>query len=216
MDTKDPRFVSAYNDLVGAFFRFINVVNPAPSRDDQIRLICDSMTSLVNMLQNGSTTEVPSSNYYQPATNVQPVTTVSNPDVTSAPAPAPAPQPVVPETPKFSEKRYAIEPTYTAEDLYKFISRNLKKESAFDPEANPDAPDKKDYTFILEFNTEDGVFYLNNESFVTEILAGNFDKQVVELIGSPTVENMTVVEKGKIIKSTGGWEVVSPLKISSK
>ncbi|MDE6409351.1 MAG: hypothetical protein K2K81_03785 [Muribaculaceae bacterium] len=216
MDTKDPRFVSAYNELVNAFFRFINVVNPAPSRSDQIRLICDSMTSLVEMLQNvpEENAKEEDCNSYSEKKNVATAVTESSSEhvqegISSAPE-NPDPSSA---TETFSEKRYAKEPTLTGEDVNKFLNRQLKKDNPTESSADDIDPD--DYIFIIEFDpeTEKGIFYLNEEVGLFPVFSGGIESGVVVLENAPKQDDYKIVSKGKIVKSTGGWEIIEPLVI---
>ncbi len=240
MDTKDPRFVIAYNELVNAFFKFINIVNPAPSRQDQIRMICESMNSLVNMLQDESE-ETGHEDYLTPPTNPQRIekiedngfpsenysgnalmTSHSNPSASASsgsvssgyPSPAPTPSGSASQaaTAAFSEKRYAKEPILTGEEINKFLNKQIKKDisEAMNPEIDP-----QEYIFILEYdsNTQKGIYYLNDEVNLKTVFSGNLEKGVVVVQGNPREDSYRIVSNGKIEKSTGGWEVISPLVI---
>lgn len=220
MDTKDPRFVSAYNELVNAFFRFINVVNPAPSRSDQIRLICDSMTSLVNMLQaapaeveNDGTLREPLNgalnvNEQYNSEDVAKQTDNNLAETDSDPAANVA-------TSIYGEKRYAKEPTFTGEGINKFLNKQLKKENPNDADGDID-PD--DYIFIMEFDpeTEKGIFYLNDDVNLQPVFNDSMESGVVVLKDNPNPLDYKTASTGKIEKSTGGWEIVEPLVLSKK
>lgn len=221
MNTDDPRFTAAYNGLVNAFFNFINVVNPAPSRDEQIMLICNSLKSLVSTLENGPSRDTISCPEPAPEKPGQapaiprPAPTAPNPAPTEPQRDeAPAPKPVA--VSGYTEKRYGMEPTLTGEEVYKFIKKSLKKENTFDQNLNPDAPDKKEYPFIVEYNDEvgDGEFYLNDTAILDGVFDGAISADVVQLAGNPTISNWKITSNGKLVKSTGGYEVVSPLQIT--
>jgi hypothetical protein len=224
MNTNDPRFQNAYNDLIGAFFRFINVVNPAPTRDEQIRLICDSMTSLVNILkathsdsvtvatetsqQSDLTVEQPTLQLIQQSTNGAAT------DVTKPVADQTIAAPQTAAASMATELRYAMQPTFTGEDVFKFINRSLRRESAFDTKENPDAPDIREYAFILDLGDTEGNFTVNPKTILSALQSS--PSEVVQVEGAITMENLEVIALGKIVKAYGGWKVTSPLKLKAK
>lgn len=228
MDTRNPIFLNAYNDLVNAFFRFINVVNPAPSRDDQIRLICNSLNALVDMLGASSPAQNLSGSPVHPEASAPVYSEPERPVYqepavaaeTSRPAytePA-APQPASAQA--YEEQRYAGIPTLTADEVYRFIIRSLKKPEFF----NGDTADYSEYPFLLEFSGEEGIFTLNPQKTgnatrdpnFAELLAEACDASVVVIEGNPTPANVIVASPGKIEKCTGAWEIISPLKLTAK
>lgn len=207
MDTNNPQFQAAYNDLVGAFFRFINVVNPS-SPEDQVRLICNSLQSLLGTLGDNP--------YFggQTATQQPEVKTVADESTKTAEHPViTEPVPPVKAQTDFSEKRFAPRPTFTGEEVYKFINKQLKKDDAFDATKTDDPKDMADYPFILQFDAEqgEGVFTLNDQA-ICRIGIPAVDDEVIKLSGNPSRESYKVIAPGKVVKNNG-WEVVAPLQL---
>lgn len=218
MDTKDPRFVNAYNDLVGAFFRFINVVNPAPTKEDQIRLICNSMTTLIDMIKDGcgeSFGVQSDSSVYEP-TQYHAYAPAEASSVHEKPSQSIRVNNVVSE-PTYPEKRYAKEPTFTADEVYKFLPKQFKKEDAWE---DLDEIDAEEFMFIVEFDNSEGKgqFYLNEnkKANLNPVFEGSMESSVVKVEGNPKSGSVTIKSKGKIEKVNGGWEIISPLVITEK
>ena len=217
MDTRDPRFVNAYNDLVGAFFRFINVVNPAPTKEDQIRLICSSMTTLVDMIKgcgDNLNCQSDSNSYEQSQNHVY--TPPEEHVVHEKTSEAVTVNNIVSE-PVYPEKRYAKEPTFTADEVYKFLPKQFKKEDVWE---NMDAIDAEEFMFIVEFDNSEGRghYYLNEDkkANLKPIFEGSVESSVVKMEGNPKSGSVAVKSKGKIEKVNGGWEIISPLVITEK
>lgn len=226
MDTNDPRFQSAYNDLVGAFFRFINVVNPAPTPEVQVQLILNALQSLIgtmeeNPLFHGNSGTVGA--YTQDPQPGEMPTTQPEPQSQPQPRqPEPQPEPRQPE-PKpepdshthpavgcYPEKRFATLPTFTSDEVYRFIIKNLRKEEAF----KDGGIDKRDYPLILEFNGTEGIFSLNIET-IEQTYLPIFTKEVAVVIGNLTKDNVWVEKPGRIKKTTGAWEIVAPMHLAA-
>lgn len=228
MDTRDKQFQSAYNDLVNAFFRFINVVNPAPTRDAQIRIICESMTALVNMIegkpgavssigQSAQPNVVPEAPYTPetPITPVEPIVDPAEPVSSSASSWGADQQAGVSTSTgsAYPDKRYAPFPTFTAEEIYKFISRSMKKQPAYEAAGS----DVALFPFYVEFNETEGVgVFTINPDGLAQSLRSQVNNEVIEIGGASDGKDVTIIEPGQLVKSSGGWKVTSPLKISLK
>lgn len=209
MDTNDKQFQIAYNDLVGAFFRFINTVNPAPTPEAQVSLICNSLKSLldtlgsnpcfvgseetvVNMVDNSAE----NIQVFQHSDSIQPENisvSVNGNNVQDL-------QPI-----GYEEKRVAPQPVLTEHDDYRFIVRSLKK---VDPQN--DSIDIYEYPFIIEFKDEEGIFTLNPKLAPDDL----FPTDLVKITGNIKDNNYRLLNAGRIVKVPGAWAVRSPLEIA--
>ena len=50
MNTNDSQFLKAYNDLVTAFFNFMNVVSPQGSQQSNLSYVASQLNQLLNYL----------------------------------------------------------------------------------------------------------------------------------------------------------------------
>ncbi len=217
MDTQDPRFINAYNDLVASFFRFMNVVSPAPSAEVQIQMICRSMQTIVDSLRTTGqmpVTQPVGQPTAQPAPASQPVveTPVSQPAETPVVVPQPKPEPAKPAAIVWEEKRFGPMPTTTSEDIFKFMFKQLKREEMLGEDF-----DINDFPFILQFTGTDGIFTLNDEILMPMIRAKEVSTDLVKVNGTLSPDcTLTVTTPGTIEKSTGGWEVKKPIIVTAQ
>lgn len=232
MDTKDPRFQSAYNDLVGAFLRFVNLVNDGKLGKDHVDLICASLSSLIGMMRedNGDTirreTETPSVMQEPVGHGISDVISHRFEDTQHDETKRGQERPVEQEpiaaaqtTVQSGElqKRFAERPTYSENDeVYKFLGASLRREKDFDPETNPDAPDMTAFLFELELGSDTGSFYLNSKAVLNPERMSMFSAEYVKVNPGTTPQNVTVSKPGELRKCKRGWEVVSPLVLTSK
>jgi hypothetical protein len=83
MNTNDQQFLKAYNDLVTAFFNFMNVVSPNNNSQTNLSYIASQLNQVINylgMMSQGGTPEPLS-----PLDSVQAPAPTSNPILTSEP-----------------------------------------------------------------------------------------------------------------------------------
>lgn len=210
MDTNDKQFQTAYNDLVGAFFRFINTVNPAPTPEAQVSLIYNSLKSLMDTLGNNPCFM---NNETEPEKAVNRAETKSAQDTTPVDKNSVDPKSETNDTSTSQLSEYEVKklsPTPELQDgKYSVASIRLQKPQE---ESNIDI---NDYPFILEYTGDEGIFTLNPKLKPELMPDFNFPKEVVEVVRNSGNKCFHTIKAGRIVKDGRKWYIIAPLKVET-
>lgn len=224
MNTNDSQFLKAYNDLVTAFFNFMNVVSPQGSQQSNLSYVASQLNQLLNYLaatpQTAATPQVVTAPQIvtPPQTTTSTVQQPPSPTFAEVPAqnptetdpaprvPEPAPSEIQPK-PAFNEanarKRYCAYPELV-NGRYKFkssmISDYAGEDSVYKLTVDEDA--QTGFVEIIELTGDILKTVANNPSLYTplgicpEAVGINSDRT---LVTSPS--------KLHLIKAVRGWEI---------
>lgn len=206
MYTNDSQFLKAYNELVSAFFNFMNVVNPQDCQQPNLSYVASQLNQLLNYLAANPQTAKPT--VHQPLTSTYEEALVQPPPEAE----------LIPhiQVPTFQEKQ--TQP--------KFNSANAKSKYCAYPEL-VNGRYKFKSSMISEEVGEDSVYKLsideNSQTGFVEILdlTGNLLKTVANNpslytplgicpdAGSITSERTSVTSRSKLhlVKAVRGWEI---------
>jgi len=218
MNTNDSQFLKAYNDLVTAFFNFMNVVSPQGSQQSNLSYVASQLNQLLNYLAATPQAVTAPQVITTPQTTTSTVQQSPSPTVAEAPAKNPTetdPAPCVPESapseiqpkPAFNEanarKRYCAYPELV-NGRYKFkssmISDYVGEDSVYKLTVDEEA--QTGFVEIIELTGDILNTVANNPSLYTplgicpEAVGINSDRT---LVTSPS--------KLHLVKAVRGWEI---------
>lgn len=209
MNTNDSQFLKAYNDLVTAFFKFMNVVNPQGSQQPNLSYVASQLNQLLNYLaatpQSGA-----------PTTPQQPA------DYPAVPDPQPMPQTQqTPQMPQPTTRLVMTDPVQLAanptsdEPKYCSYPEPVNGRYKFKSSSITNAPNEDSvYKLCLNENTQDGYVEICPLSGDTlKIVANNpslyMPLDICSNAGSITPDKNSVSSRSKLrlVKVVRGWEI---------
>lgn len=206
MNTNDSQFLQAYNDLVSAFFNFMNVVSPQDRQQNNLSYVASQLNQLLNALTATQQTVAPTGQ--QPPSPTLAEVPVQNPVEAEEVSPVPVPPPSEnPPKPTFNAanatKMYCAYPELV-NGRYKFKSGMISKEPGEDSV----------YQLLIDENAQIGFVEIRE-------LTGNLLKIVAKNpslytplgvcpeAGCITVDRQSVTSASKLplVKAVRGWEI---------
>lgn len=206
MNTNDSQFLKAYNDLVSAFFNFMNVVSPQDRQQNNLSYVASQLNQLLDALTSTQQTVAPIGQ--QPP----------SPTLTEVPVQNPVEEEQTPpvQVPTFSENPQ--KPTFNAANAktmycaypelvngrYKFKSGMISEEPGEDSvyQLLVDENIQTGFVEIRELTGELLKIVANNPSLYTPL-------GVCPEAGCITVDRQSVTSASKLplVKAVRGWEI---------
>lgn len=206
MNTNDSQFLKAYNDLVTAFFNFMNVVSPQGSQQPNLSYVASQLNQLLNYLATAPQAATPTVQQSSTPTGAEAL--VQNPTETEQ-APrvlGPTPSENQPK-PTFNEAnaktKYCAYPELV-NGRYKFkssmISDNADEDSVYKLTVDEDA--QAGFVEIIELTGNILKTVANNPSLYTPL---GICPEAVGINSERTL--VTSRSKLHLVKAVRGWEI---------
>ncbi len=217
MNTNDQQFLKAYNELVAAFFNFMNVVSPQNNQQLNLSYIASQLNQLLKYLGQIPQEPISAQNTMEvPEANPNMATTVLSPSVVTNPSPATSPiQPTVQNPPSNDELlnpvvKYCAYPELT-NGQYKFKSSALK-----DMDGNESDEERENFIYKLTIDESlmrGYVELVNLTSDQVKIITNNPTQYTPQdvCIGANNITpgKMSITSQSKLhlVKVVRGWVI---------